>query len=357
MADGVRSEGSAESRWAWTEPGAFEVAPGVHRIPLPLPQDGLRAVNVYAVEDAGKLVLIDSGWALEEARDRLETAIGQLGYGFEDVHRFLITHIHRDHYTLGVTLRRVFGTRISLGLGERPSLETLIAGRQERQIEDLARSGAGSLIELLRQTMPAGPRQDGYEPPDEWIDGLTKIELEQRTLHALPTPGHTRGHVVFLSPDESLLFAGDHVLPHITPSIGFEPETTKLPLGDYLDSLRLIQSYPDARLLPAHGPVAASVHARVEELLHHHDERLSLTADAVADGAATAFEAAHKLAWTRRGRRFEDLDVFNQMLAVGETAAHLDLLVLRGLLRRSIVDDVAEYAVATSEPGGSPCRG
>ena len=36
----------------WTEPGAFEVAPGVHRIPLPLPNDGLRAVNVYAVDAA-----------------------------------------------------------------------------------------------------------------------------------------------------------------------------------------------------------------------------------------------------------------------------------------------------------------
>ena len=33
----------------WQEPGAHPVAPGIHRIPLPLPQDGLRAVNVYAV--------------------------------------------------------------------------------------------------------------------------------------------------------------------------------------------------------------------------------------------------------------------------------------------------------------------
>jgi hypothetical protein len=30
----------------WTEPGAFEVAAGVHRIPLPLPLGGLR-VDVY----------------------------------------------------------------------------------------------------------------------------------------------------------------------------------------------------------------------------------------------------------------------------------------------------------------------
>ena len=35
-------------RHAWERPGAFEVAPGVHRIPLPLPGDALKAVNVYA---------------------------------------------------------------------------------------------------------------------------------------------------------------------------------------------------------------------------------------------------------------------------------------------------------------------
>ena len=45
----------------WAEPGTYPVAPGVHRVPLPLPTDGLRAVNVYVIEDDGGLVLIDSG--------------------------------------------------------------------------------------------------------------------------------------------------------------------------------------------------------------------------------------------------------------------------------------------------------
>ena len=32
----------------------------------------------------------------------------ELGGGLVDVRRFLITHIHRDHYTQGVLLRREF---------------------------------------------------------------------------------------------------------------------------------------------------------------------------------------------------------------------------------------------------------
>ena len=62
-------------RHAWIEEGAHLVAPGVHRIPLPLPSDGLRAVNVYAIEAADGLVLIDSGWALANARDQLERSL------------------------------------------------------------------------------------------------------------------------------------------------------------------------------------------------------------------------------------------------------------------------------------------
>src|SRR6185369_8836925 len=56
-----------DDRHAWTRSGAFEVAPGVWRIPAVLPMDGLRAVNIYALADGGGLTLIDGGWALDEA--------------------------------------------------------------------------------------------------------------------------------------------------------------------------------------------------------------------------------------------------------------------------------------------------
>ena len=44
----------------------------------------------------------------------------------------------------------------------------------------------------------------------------------------------------------------------------------------------------------------------------------------IRHGAATAYEAARALTWTRRERHFDDLDPFNQMMAVLETAAHID---------------------------------
>ncbi|MGZ6792722.1 MAG: MBL fold metallo-hydrolase, partial [Mycobacteriales bacterium] len=181
-----------------------------------------------------------------------------------------------------------------------------------------------------------------WESPDEWL-GPGEVRLAGRVLEAVETPGHTAGHLVFHDLDARLLFAGDHVLPTITPSIGFEPVMVHDPLGAFLRSLALVRSRPDAVLLPAHGPVAPSVHARVDELLDHHGRRLDETEAAVRGGAATAYEVGGVLRWTRREHRLADLDTFNAMLAVFETAAHLDLLAAQGRVVHTVEDGLKTY--------------
>ncbi|HEY8451183.1 MAG TPA: hypothetical protein VIL54_03005, partial [Natronosporangium sp.] len=46
----------------WAAPGAYQVGDGIWRLPLPLPNDGLRAVNVYVIEADHGLVAVDGGW-------------------------------------------------------------------------------------------------------------------------------------------------------------------------------------------------------------------------------------------------------------------------------------------------------
>lgn len=333
----------------WTAAGVFEVAPGVYRIPLPLPMDGLRAVNVYAVRDGQGLVLVDSGWALSEARDLLEQALRALDCGFPDVRRFLVTHVHRDHYTLAVALRREFGTRVSLGRGEAATL----AGIRDTQRDpwtgfpgQLRRGGADALANEILVGWGMGEDVENRADPDDWLDAPGDVQLADASWQMHPTPGHTRGHVVFVDPGRDLMFAGDHVLPRITPSIGFEQVAAELPLADYLDSLRLVAALPDRRLLPAHGPVAPSVHHRVSELIDHHDTRLGQSWAAVDAGASTAFEVAVRLRWTRRSRAFDELDLLGRGLAVTETMAHLDVLVGLGRLTRTEDGHRSRYGVA-----------
>lgn len=337
-----------DPRHDWMRPGAYEVAGGVHRIPLPLPNDGLRAVNVYAIADGEGFTLIDGGWALEQARDTLISALGELGAGIGDVRRFLVTHAHRDHYTQAVALRREFGNTVLLGEGERETLRSLNAANHvplARQVELLLACGAKPVRDALLALRGDEPRSHDWEEPDVWITPSTDIGLRDRPLQAIATPGHTRGHLVFTDDANGLMFAGDHVLPHITPSIGLEQAPSESPLRDYLASLRHVRTLPDMCLLPAHGPVTDSVHRRVDELLEHHDDRLRVTAQAVERGASTAFEVAGVLPWTRRERTLDELDPFNQMLAVLETHAHLDVLVRQQRMHRDSVDGVWHHAL------------
>lgn len=334
----------------WTEPGLFTVAPGVHRIPLPLPNDGLRAVNVYAIESGDDLVLVDAGWALAETGGLLDAALGQIGRNSAEITRCLVTHVHRDHYTMAVILRRRFGTHVALGIGDRPSLTVACEAGRENMAEHvlrMKRAGAGPVIRALRDAFGTAPpeREDVWEQPDEWLKDQATIALGGRELRAVATPGHTQGHTVFADLAQNLLFAGDHVLPRITPSVGFEAVVAELPLGDYLRSLRLMLDLPDLRLLPAHGPVTDTTHARVHALLAHHEDRLAACLDRVQAGAHTAYETALALPWTRRARQFSELDPFNQMLAVLETGVHLDLLVAQGRLARTTTGELVTYAL------------
>jgi glyoxylase-like metal-dependent hydrolase (beta-lactamase superfamily II) len=346
--DFAPSDESRTDRHAWVEPGAETIVPGVHRIPLPLPMDGLRAVNVYAIEDGDGLVLVDGGWALDESRALLERSLAEVGHELGDIRQVLVTHGHRDHYTQAVAIRRAVGARVVLGAQEQTSLRMMMESTSVLlgwQPERLRRLGAVKLADALAGMAFDLPETLAfYEDPDVWLEA-GRIELDTLTLDAVHTPGHTRGHLVFHDADRKLLFAGDHVLPHITPSIGFEPDRPPFPLRDYLGSLTRILTLPDAVLLPAHGPAGGSTHLRAQELLDHHERRLADTLTALRSGAVAAQEVAELLRWTSRGRGFDELHLFDRMLAVLETAAHLDVLVLRGDAVRTDPDGTVVYAL------------
>ena len=364
-------------RHAWIEEGAHAVASGVHRIPLPLPSDGLRAVNVYAIEASHGLVLIDSGWALANALDQLERSLAAIGAGLPDVRQFLVTHLHRDHYTQAIAIRHLLGTPVALGVEEKHSIDRLLSsqcrplGAQLTMLESAGAAAVADQLATLTIEEVIGPDTAatrvsddnghpgllpgtsfaaafGYEAPDEWIASGQEFDLGNRTLTAINTPGHTRGHVVFADAAAGLLFAGDHVLPHITPSIGFEEAPSDMPLRDYLQSLSVVRALPDMRLLPAHGPVSPSTHARVDELAEHHANRLQAMADVLSGTEITGYEVALAIPWTSRQRKLAEFDLMNQMLAIGETMYHLDLLVAQSIaVSHTGPDGVRRYRLAS----------
>jgi glyoxylase-like metal-dependent hydrolase (beta-lactamase superfamily II) len=316
---------------SWTDAGCFAVSDGVHRIPLQMPQDGLRAINVYALETARGLSLIDGGWHRPTTHDELSKALSRIGRRPSEIHDIYVTHVHRDHYTFAVELRRRYGCRVHLGAAEAPGIEAINALQSnvpESSIRELHRAGADDTARIARKSALAEPFEVAdWEQPDTWLRA-GPVDVPGIRIEAVHTPGHTKGHMVFHDLDRGMTFTGDHVLPTITPSIGFELGDWDLPLAKYITSLEMMLDDADRMMLPSHGFPGAGVHERCRQLLAHHERRLADTLAVVDDrGPSSGVAVAAGLTWTRRGRSFDELDAFNQMVAICETLAHLDVLV------------------------------
>jgi glyoxylase-like metal-dependent hydrolase (beta-lactamase superfamily II) len=307
----------------------YEVAAGVHRIVLPLPGDGLKAVNVYAIEDGDGLALVDTGWRHPGLVEALTDGFGALGATLADLTAVICTHSHYDHYGLAAELRSLSGAPVLLGELERLNLEVAL----DRDLWDRDKAHRGAQLRLHGAGALADPlaradftfeqvRERGFvAPPDRWVADGERIALGSgRVLEARLTPGQSRGHLMLLDADAGVLFAGDHVLPHITPSIGFEAFSDGHALGAFLASLAASRALPASVVLPGHGPVFSDLAGRVDELLAHHERRLAACVAIVsAGGPAPAAEVASKLTWTRHERPFDTLNLFNRMLATRGT--------------------------------------
>jgi glyoxylase-like metal-dependent hydrolase (beta-lactamase superfamily II) len=105
-------------------------------------------------------------------------------------------------------------------------------------------------------------------------------------LTAVATPGHTPDHVAFWSAGAGALFTGDAVLGRGTSVI--DP-----PEGDlisYLRSLRRMRDLAPRTIYPGHGPVVLNGTGKLDEYLHHRDDRERQVLDALTDGPRTIEE-------------------------------------------------------------------
>ena len=102
-------------------PRGEKVLPGVWRLRLALPWPGVPHGNVWAVAADGGIVLFDTGIGGKGRLRQLDLALGQVGFGVEDVRLLVCTHSHTDHYGLAAPIVEARGLRAldAPGLGAR----------------------------------------------------------------------------------------------------------------------------------------------------------------------------------------------------------------------------------------------
>jgi glyoxylase-like metal-dependent hydrolase (beta-lactamase superfamily II) len=335
-------------RQAWEDevlPPVEQVRPGLWSIPVPIPDNPLRYVLVYALElRGGGVALVDAGWDTDAAWSALTGGLAQAGGSISDVEAVLVTHIHPDHYGLAGRVREASGAWIGLHPDDAVMVESRY-GDTDALLEDMFRFLADSgvpddkLPDLTFASMVLKSMVSMAEPDVLFEDGRT-IELAGWDLRTIWTPGHSPGHVCFYSDDRRLLLSGDHILPRITPNISVHTQQFPDPLGDYLASLAKVASLDADEVLPAHEYRFAGLADRVEEIVSHHGERLEEILEvAAAHPGATAWDITLRLRWSRP---WDDIQPFMQRQANGETLAHCVVLELAGRMVRE-GDSPARY--------------
>jgi glyoxylase-like metal-dependent hydrolase (beta-lactamase superfamily II) len=164
------------------------------------------------------------------------------------------------------------------------------------------------------------------DSPDAVVDDGDSIPLGSgRTLEVLHTPGHEPAHICLRDSRTGVLFAGDHVLPRITPFVGYD-EMFEDVLAEFLDSLRRIEKSGVATTYPAHGAIVEHGSARATQIILHHQRRLQGMIDVIDPTGTTT--------WQVMERVFRpNLSILEQRLALRETLAHLEHLRLTQRLR------------------------
>ncbi|WP_084773067.1 MBL fold metallo-hydrolase [Nonomuraea candida] len=343
MAKFAVTPSNAAQREAWVGgvlPEVERVRPGVWSIPVPIPINPLRYVLVYALELPGGVAIIDAGWNTDEAYDALVAGLGVAGYAITDVKGVLVTHIHPDHYGLAGRIRESSGAWIGL----HPADARLVRERYDDEAIDslvqreralLARCGVPELTldELAGASMMIR-HMVSMARPDRLIEDGDDLGLPGWDLRALWTPGHSPGHLCFVSPGRRVLFSGDHVLARITPIVAVHPQSGPNPLADYLDSLASVRKLEVDEVLPAHEYRFLELAERVDAVMAHHDDRLAEIERVVGElGGATCWDVATRLTWSRP---WETIPPFMRRSANNETLAHLVWLEAKGRVVKEV---------------------
>ncbi len=335
VVDGLRLETGARHR---------ELSQGLFGLRLALPF-ALDHVNVWLMRDGPSWTLIDTGIANDATRD-IWSGILSDGLNRRPISRLIATHFHPDHMGLAGWLCERTGAALwatrtewltarslahdeSAGFVEAGRRFDRLAGLSDEQIAE--RAARGNLYRTRALAPPAAHVR---------VREGDLIDIDGESWRVLIGRGHAPEMICLYSESRGLLLAADQVLQRISPNIGVWPgEPDADPLADFIDSLEVFRELPETTLVfPSHGQAFYGLHARIDELIGHHETRLERAETAAGDGRTAA-----DIMPTLFDR---ELDAHQLGFALGEALAHLNYLVRRGRLKRHI-DDAGRYLYAS----------
>lgn len=326
------------------EPGtSMEVAPGLRWVRMPLPL-ALDHINLWLADDGDSWTIVDTGLKNRKISELWEQVFTS---ELEDrpVKRMFVTHMHPDHigqagwleerWQAELVMTRtdwLMGRILSTDVRDEPPEFVLDfhreMGLQEEQIDVMRTHGYGNFSK-------------GVHPIPMQFTRVVEgdlIRMGGSEWRVMIGEGHAPEHACLYSAELGVMFAGDQVLPRISPIIGVYPgEPEANPLGDYIRSLAKFRALPeDTFVLPAHGRPFYGLRERIDQLIEHHQERC----ETLVTNGVTPLSVHDSLPLLFR-RPLEGQNVF---MAMAEALAHFNYLISQGrMARQKDLDGVNRY--------------
>lgn len=312
------------------------VLPGIHWVRMPLPY-ALDHINLWVLDDdPDQVVLVDAGFGLDEVKQHWGSLL-------ETMHRriagVVVTHCHPDHVGLADWLSRRNGAPIFMTQGEYFGAHAVwhqIPGYSIPDMLDSFRRHGLDQTRLDALEKRGNAYRNGVPSLPSRFQRMFSgdvLGINKHNWRVIVGHGHSPEHACLYCEELGVLISGDMLLPRITTNISvFAATPNDDPLGWFLCSLYELKGLPDNTLvLPSHGLPFRGVHARIDQLEAHHEERCETLLKAMS-GACSAASLLETL-FPR------PLDTHQVMFAMGEAIAHLNHLVNRRELRRLVDAD------------------
>jgi len=253
------------------------------------------------------------------------------------VMRVICTHMHPDHIGMAGWLTRQNDCRLWTTRLEYITCRMLVADTGREAPPDALRfyHAAGWDEQALGSYKArfGGFGKAVYTLPDSFrriVDG-EDILIGDHRWRAVVGRGHSPEHLCLHSPELRVLISGDQVLPRITSNVSvFPTEPDANPFGEWLASLASIAARvpDDVLVLPSHNEPFRGLHARLKTLISGHEQRLARMQ--VELGVPKRAVDVFGLLF----RRKVGADML--IMATGESVAHLNCLIARGLAVREL---------------------
>jgi glyoxylase-like metal-dependent hydrolase (beta-lactamase superfamily II) len=189
--------------------------------------------SLFLVEHRDVLTVVDTGGP-HASVGRILKGIRRMGREPEEVRQLVLTHCHGDHTGRAKALQEATGATVIAGEADAPVIEG-------------------------RAPYPGPKGLAGL--PYQWFSGFDRLSVDRIIsgreeidggLVAIPTPGHTAGHISVLAPDHEALLIGDTVW-HLGPVLPSWKSFT-WDRSANAESIKRLAELRVGRVSPGHGP-------------------------------------------------------------------------------------------------------